>query len=316
MDNRERLVKEGFLTGMRRGWAGFLWMMKIIVPISLLTAVLAWSGLIERSNVVIHPLLSWLRLPAMAALPLLIGMLTGIYGGIASMAMLPLTKEQMTLVAIFLLIAHNLIQEGVIQGKSGFHPLKATGCRLLAAAVTVMVCGRLLEVSPEVTAEGATGLAQVSQTFAQMLLVWLHTTLILSAKIFVIIMSVLTLLEIFKVLGWIDRIVRALRPLLRGFGLSDKAGVLWMTAAMFGLAYGAAVIVEEAREGYLSREELEVLHLSIGINHSLIEDPTLFLSFGLSALWLWVPRIITAVIAVRIFKLWQRSMKTRLLAKS
>jgi spore maturation protein SpmB len=315
MGNRERLVKEGFLTGIRRGWAGFLWMMKIIVPISLLTAVLAWGGLIERSDVIIQPLLKWLRLPAMAALPLLIGMLTGIYGGIASMAMLPLTREQMTLVAIFLLIAHNLIQEGVIQGKSGLHPLKATGWRLLAAAVTVMVCGRLLQVSPEVTAEGVTRLAQGSQTFVQMLLVWLHTTLILSAKIFAIIMSLLTLLGVFKALGWIDRVVPALRPLLRGFGLSDKAGVLWMTAVVFGLAYGAAVIVEEAKEGYLDREELEVLHLSIGINHSLIDDPALFLSFGLSAMWLWVPRIITAVIAVRIVTFWQRAMKTRRFGK-
>jgi cytochrome b561 len=129
-------------------------------------------------------------------------------------------------------------------------------------------------------------------------------------------MSLLTLLEIFKTLGWIDRIVHALRPLLRTFGLSDKAGILWMTAVVFGLAYGAAVIVEEAKEGYLSREELEVLHLSIGINHSLVEDPALFLSFGLSALWLWVPRIITAVIAVRLFTWWQRSVKTRLFGKS
>jgi spore maturation protein SpmB len=316
MQNCEKLVKEGFLTGIRKGWAGFVWMMKILVPVSLLTAVLAWSGLIERSDFVIRPLLSCLRLPAMAALPLLIGMLTGIYGGIASMAMLPLTKEQMTLVAIFLLIAHNLIQEGVIQGKSGLHPLKATGCRLFAALVTVMVCGRLLQVSAEVTGAGAAGLAGGSQPFAQMLLAWLHTTVILSVKIFVIIMSLLTLLEIFKTLGWIDRIVHALRPLLRTFGLSDKAGILWMTAVVFGLAYGAAVIVEEAKEGYLSREELEVLHLSIGINHSLVEDPALFLSFGLSALWLWVPRIITAVIAVRLFTWWQRSVKTRLFGKS
>jgi spore maturation protein SpmB len=316
MDNRETLVKEGFLTGIRKGWAGFVWMMKILVPVSLVTAVLAWSGLIERSNVVIQPLLSSLRLPAMAALPLLIGMLTGIYGGIASMAMLPLTTEQMTLVAIFLLIAHNLIQEGVIQGKSGLHPLKATVCRLLAATVTVIVCGRLLQVSPEVTGEGAAGLVWGPQTFAQMLLAWLHTTVILSAKIFVIIISLLTFLEIFKTIGWIDRVVRALRPLLRAFGLSDKAGILWMTAAVFGLAYGAAVIVEEAKEGYLSPEELQVLHLSIGINHSLIEDPALFLPFGLSALWLWVPRIITAVIAVRLFTWWQRSVKTRLFGKS
>lgn len=316
MENRRRLIKEGFLTGIRKGWAGFLWMMKILVPISLFTALLSWSGLIERSNFLIQPLLSWLRLPAMAALPLLIGMLTGIYGGIASMAVLPLTREQMTLIAIFLLTAHNLIQEGVIQGKSGLHPLKATLFRLLAAVVTVMVSGRLLEVSPDASAPGAAGLARGSQTFTAMLFAWLRTTTILSAEIFAIIMSLLTLLQIFKALGWIDRVVRALRPFLRAFGLSDKAGILWMTAAVFGLAYGAAVIVEEAKEGYLSKDELEVLHLSIGINHSLIEDPALFLPFGLSAFWLWVPRIITAVIAVRLFTWWQTALKARLRAKS
>lgn len=316
MENRRRLVKEGFSAGVRKGWAGFLWMMKILVPISLFTAVLAWSGLMERSHFLIQPLLSWLRLPAMAALPLVIGMLTGIYGGIASMAVLPLTREQMTLVAIFLLIAHNLIQEGVIQGKSGLHPLKATLFRLLAAVVTVMVSGHLLLVSPHAPAAEGPGLVSGAQTFTEMLLAWLRTTTILSAEIFAIIMGLLTLLEIFKALGWIDRMVRTLRPLLRAFGLSDKAGILWMTAAVFGLAYGAAVIVEEAKEGYLSREELEVLHLSIGINHSLIEDPALFLPFGLSAFWLWVPRIITAVIAVRLFTWWQVSVKPRLSAKT
>jgi hypothetical protein len=67
------------------------------------------------------------------------------------------------------------------------------------------------------------------------------------------------------------------------------------------LAYGAAVIVEEANEGHLGKEELEALHLSIGINHSLIEDPALFLALGLSAFWLWIPRLITAIIAVRLF---------------
>jgi hypothetical protein len=241
-------------------------------------------------------------------------MLTGIYGGIASMAVLPLTREQMTLVAMFLLIAHNLIQEGVIQGKSGLHPLKATLFRLLAAVVTVMVSGRLLGVSPDGPATA--GLARGSETFAAMLLAWLRTTTVLSAEIFGIIMTLLTLLEIFKAVGWIDRIVRTLRPLLRAFGLSDKAGILWMTAAVFGLAYGAAVIVEEAKDGYLSREELEVLHLSIGINHSLIEDPALFLPFGLSAFWLWVPRIITAVVAVRLFAWWQSFGRNRLSTRS
>ena len=77
-----------------------------------------------------------------------------------------------------------------------------------------------------------------------------------------------------------------------------------MTAVIFGLTYGGAVIVEEARQGHISKEELEELQLSIGINHSMVEDPFLFLTFGISAFWLWVPRLITAMAATRLLTLW------------
>ena len=57
-----------------------------------------------------------LDLPPSAALPLIIGMLSSVYGGIAAMAVLPFSTAQMTLMAVFILMAHALIQEGIIQG--------------------------------------------------------------------------------------------------------------------------------------------------------------------------------------------------------
>jgi len=286
---------------------GFVWMMKILVPISFA----AWSGLIHKLNHLVQPVMDWLSLPGIAALPLLIGMLTGIYGALAVMVVLPLSKEQMTLIAIFLLIAHNLIQEGAIQGKSGLHPLKATIFRLIAATVTVMISAHFLQVTAAAPAHGM-AVAPGAGPLSAVLSAWLLDTLRLSLKIFAIIMSVLILLETLKKLGWISHIVRLLRPLLRVLGLNHQAGVLWITAAMFGLAYGAAVIVEEAREGYLQSEELEGLHLSIGINHSLLEDPSLFLAMGLSPFWLWVPRLITAMVAVRLLSVWQSFARRRI----
>ncbi len=133
---------------------------------------------------------------------------------------------------------------------------------------------------------------------------WFMSMLGLSLKIFLIIMSILTFLEIMKKMGWIHPVVRAMSPLLRMMGLSRQVGMLWMTAVVFGLAYGGAVIVEEAKAGHLTRDELQELHLSIGINHSMIEDPGLFLSFGLNPFWLWVPRFIMAIIATRLLTLW------------
>jgi spore maturation protein SpmB len=300
MDSLKSQLKEGFFVGIRRGWNGFVWMIKILVPISLLTGLLAWSGWIEKGQFIIQPVMDWLSLPAVAALPLMIGMLTGIYGGIAAMVVLPLTTEQMTLIAIFLLMAHNLIQEGVIQGKSGINPAKATVFRLVCATLTVMVVASFLKVNTTVPA-AAVASEVIRQPFLLMLWNWAVTSSKLCLKIFFIIMTILTILEVLKKVGWIEYIVRLCRPVLKALGLSEKAGILWMTAALFGLAYGAAVIVEEANEGHLGKEELEALHLSIGINHSLIEDPALFLALGLSAFWLWIPRLITAIIAVRLF---------------
>ena len=315
MEIPKSLLRESFVTGFSKGWSGFVWIMKILVPISLLTVLLAWSGWIEKAHFLVQPVMSWLSLPAMAALPLVIGVLTGIYGGIAAMVVLPFTKEQLTLMAIFLLIAHNLIQEGFIQGKSGLHPVKATLFRLTAASLTVMVAARFLDVSAiaPITAAGE-GIAPLS--IGAMMGDWFLTTLKLSVRIFVIIMSLLILLEVMKSLGWINRIVELSRPLLRGLGLSENAGILWMTAAIFGLAYGAAVIVEEAKEGHLVKEELEGLHLSIGINHALVEDPALFLALGLHPFWVWVPRIITAMVAVRLLTFWQQVSKKRRLSES
>ena len=67
--------------------------------------------------------------------------------------------------------------------------------------------------------------------------------------------------------------------------------------------------MEEARAGHLDSDELETLQLSIGINHSMVEDPSLFLSLGLSPFWLWVPRTIIAIIAVRILTFWKSRAK-------
>ena len=303
---RATLVRTGAIIGVRKGWRGFLWMMRIVLPVSLFTTLLDWSGWLHTVDFLIAPAMKYLRLPAAAALPLLIGMTANIYGGIAAMIVLPLTEGQMTLIGIFLLMAHNLIQEGIVQGKAGINPVKTTLFRIITATATVMITAIWLAPGSEAGAP-ATALI-VRPAFAVLIRNWLGITFFLSLKIFVIIMVIMTLLEVMKFLDWIGNIAKFLSPLLKLMGLSEKVGLLWVTAVIFGLAYGGAVIVEEARAGKISREDLEMLHLSIGINHSLIEDPPLFISLGLSAAWLYIPRIVVALISVHLIRLWRSGL--------
>jgi hypothetical protein len=297
------LLKEVGRTGLKKGWNGFVWMMKIILPISLLTVILGWSGLMSHLDFLLKPLMGLLSLPPMAALPLLIGMLAGVYGGIAAMSVLPFSTAQMTLMAVFILMAHALIQEGIIQGKSGIHPLKATLIRIGSASVTLLLIAPWVGSSTAMPVMEGGALA-AAPAFGEVLRHWAETTLWLSVKIFFIITALLTFLELLKAFDWLHPIVRVLSPLLKIMGLDEKVGFLWMTAIVFGLSYGGAIIVAEVKSGHLSADELEILHLSIGMNHSMVEDPPLFLPLGVHPFWLYVPRLVMAIVTVRLLRLW------------
>ena len=290
-------LKHGFCTGVKKGWNSFIWIMKIIIPIAFLVILLQWSGWLHRVDFLLKPLMGLINLPAEAALPIIIGMLSSIYGVIAAIAVLPFTVEQMTLIAIFVLIAHSLIMEGIIQSKSGVSMVKATLVRIAAATLTVLIVSQFFNE----TAKGivTTDLITVRTPLVEILKVWAVDMLALAAKIFVIIMAIMIMLESLASLGWIKYLLKPLKPLVRILGLSDRVTMGWVVAVVFGLTYGAAVIIDEAKKGGVTKEELEHLHISIGINHAIVEDPALFMALGLNGFWLWVPRFVMAIIVVQ-----------------
>ena len=280
-------------------------MLKIIVPISFLTFLIDISGFIQRIDYVLTPAMGFLGLPPTAVIPLLLGLLTGVYGTLAAMAAMSFSIPQMTLIAVFILIAHNLIQEGIVQSKSGLNPFVTTLTRLLSAILMVMLMAKLLDIEGEVLTVGS-GSSVAAQTFGFLLKKWAVETIRLCVKIFFIIMTLMVILRTLKDFHLAERIVVVLRPVLRLLGLNQRVGMIWLTACLFGLSYGAAVIVEEAREGNFTPDELTRLHLSIGINHSMLDDPVLFMAFGINPFWLWIPRLIAAIIAVRVYLFFNR----------
>lgn len=292
------------IVGAKKGWKGFVWILKIIVPVSLFTVLIEYSGLINKISYILTPSMSILNLPAIAAIPLIAGMLVGIYAGIASMSALPLSIDQMTLIAIFLLISHSLIQEGIIQGKSGLSPFKATLIRLGTSLFAVVLSSQFITPESKGTLTSMVAISS-KQPLYSMIKTWLISISYISAKIFIIITIVMIILEVMKTLDLMKPIVSVLNPFLKILGLNSRVGILWLTAASFGIIYGAAAIVEEAKEKSFTKEELEKLHISIGINHSMIEDPVLFLSLGLNPFLLFIIRLIISIVAVQIYVCYQ-----------
>ncbi|MFC1873677.1 nucleoside recognition domain-containing protein [Chloroflexota bacterium] len=292
--------KKVLLRGLKRGWNSFIWIGKIVVPVSFLVTLLQWTGWLNHLDFLLNPLMKSINLPPEAALPIISGMLVNLYAGIAAMTALPFTLDQMTLIAVFTLICHNLIAEGIVQHKSGISIVKATLFRVVAATFVVIIVSQFLgDTSQSATVPGA---VTAGALLPEVLKDWGMDTVFLLLKILGILMGIMVLLEFSESLRWTEYSLKLFRPLMRILRLSESSALSWVTGATFGLMYGGAVIVDEARKGGLTREELERLHISMGINHAMVEDPALFLVLGLNPFWLWVPKLVMAIIAVQIYR--------------
>lgn len=293
-------LKQGLKTGAIKGRASFAWICKLLIPAAFVVTVLQWAGFLHWLETALAPLMTLINLPGEAALPIISGMLMGNYVTIAILAVLPFSLPQITLISVFSMIAHNLIVEGVIQHNSGLNIAKITVIRIAAAALTVWVISHFYTgTSASITVPAE---FMAFTPFRELMLEWLVSTGLLVLRVFGIIMGIMIALEIFKITGWIENVIRFFRPVMRVLGLPEKASPLWVITSAFGLMFGGAVIMEEATRSRLTKKELEHLHISIGINHSMVEDPLLFLALGVNALWLWIPKLLAGISAVQIYR--------------
>lgn len=293
-------LKRGLRAGHKKGWDSFAWISKILIPTSFLVTLLQWSGLLDQVAPHLNPLMGAINLPGEAALPIISGMLINLYATIAIITVIPFTLGQKTLIAIFNMICHNLIIEGIIQHKSGINAAKINLIRFASAILAVLIVSQFFTGTTQSVVMPDTMTVHVP--FLVLLKTWAIDTAWLLLKILIIILPIMLGLESAKSLGWIEYLVRFFQPLMRILGLSYRTAMLWVVGAIFGLMYGGAVIIEEARGKPLTKDELEHLHISVGINHSMIEDPALFIVLGLNGFWLWVPRFITAIVAVQVYR--------------
>ena len=295
-------IQSSVAAGIQKGWAGLIWLLKILVPVSFFTALLVHFKLLAYLNFLLEPLMSLIHLPASAAVVLVVGLFTGIYGTVAALSVMPFSMDHMILIAVFTLISHNLVQEGLVQARSGIGFVTASVFRMVMAFAVTFACGSLLGVSPELAGTTAAGTnASAVGPFLPMLGDWAIGTAQLCVEVFCIIMFIMIALELAKTFHLIEGVTQAATPVVRIMGLDRSCTLLWMTAAVFGLAYGSAVIMEETRTRTFEKSALTRLHLSIGVNHAMIEDPALFLPLGLPVFWLWVPRLVAAFIVAWIY---------------
>lgn len=114
------------------------------------------------------------------------------------------------------------------------------------------------------------------------------------AIIVIPLMIVMQLAKDYKVLDYISKF---LKPVTDFFGMSKESGFPLLIGLIFGLSYGAGVIIQSSKEGNLSKKDLVLLIVFLASCHAVIEDTLIFVAVGANGLILFGARLIVAIVA-------------------
>lgn len=115
-----------------------------------------------------------------------------------------------------------------------------------------------------------------------------------------VIIPLMMTMEILKDLRVLEKLSLKMKPIAKFFEISDEAVFPLIIGLIFGLAYGAGVIIESVKENDLPKKDLYVIMIFLVACHAVIEDTLIFVVIGAN-LWLLLGLRLGAAIILAYF---------------
>lgn len=123
----------------------------------------------------------------------------------------------------------------------------------------------------------------------------LKNSLILVVELGLIITSVMIAVEFMQEYKILHRLTGLASPITRLLRLPQAGNLPLLAGSFLGISYGAAVIIDSGRSGYLDGEEIYLINLFLVICHSLVEDTIIWMALGAYIVPVQIARFIAAL---------------------
>ena len=257
-----------------------LWLVKLTVGVSFAIMFLKYFNILPWVSNLLTPIFNGIGLPGEAAFPFVTGYFVNVYAAISVAVAFDFDVRALTILSTMVLCAHNMITETAVQKKTGTSATRIVIVRTISAFTLAFFLNKLLP--GEVMAQLHGGYDHKPE-FMVLFKEWLASTVTVVVKMTLLIYTLAILQKIMAEYGVIRWISRFLKYPLAFFGLPARTSFLWIVANTLGLAYGAAVMIEEVESGKVTKRDVDLLNSHIAISHSNFED--LFLLSAMGATW-------------------------------
>lgn len=283
-----------------------LTLFKILIPALIIVRLLDQLGLIALLGQLLAAPMDLLDLPPMAGLIWATAMLTNIYAGMILVVTYgsSWSLEQITLLGVMMLGAHNLLVELSVAHRAGCRVIPQLLMRILGTYTLAWILHQLYQHSAAMQAPVA--LFWQPEIHSNDWGSWLKTQLVSLFWTAVIIFGLVSVIRVMKITGLERLLERLLEPALKLIGISKSALSMALIGITLGLAYGGGLLIREAEQGRVKPPEVFAAITLLGLCHSLIEDTLLIALIGADLSGILWARLVWGLLLIAIL--------TRLLA--
>lgn len=297
MNRNVRRVGDCVVRALPKAGKTCLWLLKIILPISLLVRLLQYSGWLARISDLLEPVFSLMGLPGETAIIFITSVFCPLYAPIALITSMSLGVREATILALMCLTSHNLMVESSVQAKTGSSFWTMTILRFVMSFVIAFCVNKVMPHDGWGTV-GITESAVVCNSLSEVFVLWLVSSMQVIVTILLIVTALMILhylLDEFKAMKGLSALFA---PLMKLFGLPQDTAFLWLVGNVVGLSYGSAIMVEQMEQKKLSYSSGNLLNFHLAMCHSLLEDTIIFVSIGIPVVWIVGTRLFFAILVV------------------
>lgn len=286
-----------------------LWLLKIMLPISLVVQLMQYYGVIAWLAQYLNPVFVRMGLPGASGIAFLTSASVTTYAGLAVMLSMDLTMREATILSVMTVLCHALPLECAVVHKVGSNPYRMGLLRIIAAFLAALYLNVVLPDMPQPFNVGG-HVAESALSVWAVVEHWAWMSVKLSLMILLLIYTLMVLQRLLEKYGVMDMLVKPLRPVMLFFGLPENASFLWLVGNVLGISYGSAAMTDLEDRGQITREEANEVNYHLIMNHSMLEDTMVFASCGISAFWILSTRMLFAFCLV-----WGRKGIRRMMRK-
>src|SRR5699024_4063576 len=159
------------------------------------------------------------------------------------------------------------------------------GVRIGLALVSAILINIFWNGGSETAQYGIIASSEVVLTgWGEIFLHGLSTATMAVLQLSAIVFPLMILTQLFREYGLLEKVAKAFAPFTKFLGMKENKSFTLMTGLTVGLAFGAGVMIQAAKEDDVSHKDMVLALIFLVSCHAVVEDTVIFIPLGILVL--------------------------------